>query len=408
VTDKIRQLLSAADVSLYEATTAEDAESMRTSRNECAGALTRSAVHISPEEQSAWWQTLNRAFFTPYVVTYKGEHVGYAIKRLENGRWWLTAGLRAPYRGRGLGFIVFRKLIALTGTPCYLEVNTDNVSALKLYRRLGFKVIDFTEFGATAFFTMELCKPPPLVSIIFGTYNRRQMLTRFLNGLEEHIREVPYEIVVCDGGSTDGSREMLAERDNVLLIGERRLEGAVKAFNQCYALSRGEYVALLNDDLVVCDRGIDEAALHMESHRMVGQVAMGFKQGNHNAMIAGSLPGHIFANLGVTRRDAADLVRFITGGIWPAVYYTYGADTELSCWIERLGLEIFPIRRSCFHDLLAPDALRQANAKAKVSHRDNRTFWERWWDVKCLRPKGPAPRVTPNELTRLEQVEAQA
>ncbi len=50
----------------------------------------------------------------------------------------------------------------------------------------------------------------PDVSILLGTYNRFDHLSKAVRSIREACVEVRYEIVVCDGGSTDGSRAPLA------------------------------------------------------------------------------------------------------------------------------------------------------------------------------------------------------
>ena len=57
------------------------------------------------------------------------------------------------------------------------------------------------------------------VAVILGTYNRKQHLERALASVRSAVGSLPYEIVVVDGGSTDGSREWLAGEADVVLIG---------------------------------------------------------------------------------------------------------------------------------------------------------------------------------------------
>ena len=53
--------------------------------------------------------------------------------------------------------------------------------------------------------------PEPLVSVVIPTWNGRHLLERCLDSLREQ-RYLPKEIVVVDGGSRDGTHELLTSR----------------------------------------------------------------------------------------------------------------------------------------------------------------------------------------------------
>lgn len=80
-----------------------------------------------------------------------GRPVGYGGISLEQGRWWLTAGLVPEARGRGLGTQIFSFLtyIALGfRSEAWLKVYSVNEAARRLYRKLGFEYVgEVTDFG---------------------------------------------------------------------------------------------------------------------------------------------------------------------------------------------------------------------------------------------------------------------
>ncbi|MCH8253471.1 MAG: glycosyltransferase, partial [Planctomycetes bacterium] len=47
-----------------------------------------------------------------------------------------------------------------------------------------------------------------MVSIVVPTFNRRERLARCLDRIRQNV-ETPCEVLVVDGGSTDGTREWL-------------------------------------------------------------------------------------------------------------------------------------------------------------------------------------------------------
>jgi len=91
----------------------------------------------------------------------------------------------------------------------------------------------------------------PIVSVIIPSWNRRDLLAACLRGLFAQTGE-PFEVIVVDNGSTDGSADSVAAEwgGRVRLIRNARNEGYARAVNQGIAASRGEFIATLNNDAV--------------------------------------------------------------------------------------------------------------------------------------------------------------
>lgn len=203
----------------------------------------------------------------------------------------------------------------------------------------------------------------PTVSVIFGTFNRQEALVNVVGDIRRSCRNGPsYEIVVCDGGSTDGSREWLAAQKDVVLVGKRSLDGAVDAYNHAFAVSRGEYILALNDDCRF-EGSIPRLIMLLREHGDRAQIALRFKHDHKlhiNTVHFGTKSE--YANYSLTHRRLAKLVEYIQGGYWSPVYYTYGGDVELSMWIWALGLPVVPSGEAMeVDDLPAQDDLRTRN-----------------------------------------------
>jgi glycosyltransferase involved in cell wall biosynthesis len=83
-------------------------------------------------------------------------------------------------------------------------------------------------------------------SIITPTFNRRDMLAEALDSVAR--QEWPeIEHIVVDGGSTDGTLELVAGHPEIRLIGGPD-EGVYDALNKGIAAATGDVVALLNSD----------------------------------------------------------------------------------------------------------------------------------------------------------------
>ena len=91
------------------------------------------------------------------------------------------------------------------------------------------------------------------ISVVVVTWNRRDLLQSCLQSLSRQQLNKPFEVIVVDNGSDDGSAEMV-EREftgsalRVRLIRNPTNYGFCAANNQGFAASSGEFVALLNND----------------------------------------------------------------------------------------------------------------------------------------------------------------
>jgi GT2 family glycosyltransferase len=90
----------------------------------------------------------------------------------------------------------------------------------------------------------------PDVSILIVNWNTRVAVLRCLDALAIGIDDdLAYEVIVVDNGSVDGSAELLAKRNDIILIANEENLGFAGGVNQAYRRSTGELVLLLNSDV---------------------------------------------------------------------------------------------------------------------------------------------------------------
>ncbi|MEW6741223.1 MAG: glycosyltransferase family 2 protein [Planctomycetota bacterium] len=90
------------------------------------------------------------------------------------------------------------------------------------------------------------------LSIVILSWNTRELLSRCLESLLAGPRSLPFEIIVVDNASTDGSAAMVREIfPEVRLVENERNEGYARGNNIGIRAARGEYVLLLNSDTEV-------------------------------------------------------------------------------------------------------------------------------------------------------------
>jgi glycosyltransferase involved in cell wall biosynthesis len=85
------------------------------------------------------------------------------------------------------------------------------------------------------------------ISVIIPTHNRAQVLPRALDSVLAQTL-APAEIIVVDDGSTDGTRELMAEQYPQCIYLEQPNSGVSSARNRGIEAARGEWIAFLDSD----------------------------------------------------------------------------------------------------------------------------------------------------------------
>lgn len=98
----------------------------------------------------------------------------------------------------------------------------------------------------------------PVLSILVISYNTRAMTLDCLRSVVAETR-TPYELIVLDNASADGSAEAIAaEFPEVRLIASRENLGFAEGNNVAARQARGEYLLLLNPDTLVLRGALDK------------------------------------------------------------------------------------------------------------------------------------------------------
>ncbi len=91
-------------------------------------------------------------------------------------------------------------------------------------------------------------KNEPLISVITVVLNNQKYLTKSINSvLKQSYKN--FELIIIDGGSTDGTLEILRKNNNKIdfWISEKD-KGLYDAMNKGIRLSRGSIISILNSD----------------------------------------------------------------------------------------------------------------------------------------------------------------
>ena len=107
------------------------------------------------------------------------------------------------------------------------------------------------------------------VSVVIPTFNRLEVLAEVLHALEFQQGAPPFEVVVVDDGSSDGTSAWLRSRtfNLPLRVLSQENRGPAAARNTGVAVAQGQWVAFLGDDTVPSPGWL---AAHREAHRRHG------------------------------------------------------------------------------------------------------------------------------------------
>ena len=214
----------------------------------------------------------------------------------------------------------------------------------------------------------------PLVSVVLGTYNRLPFLQSTITSIRASKIDFSYEVIVVDGGSTDGTIEWLtAQRDIILIVQHnhetvgaktRRKRGWGYFMNLGFKCAEGRYICLISDDSVVhpdtLSNGVKRFDRELASGRRMGGVAFYWRSWPQEQQyrVSSTLSNFRMINHGLFLREAVEAV----GWIDHLRYDFYCADGDLALKLWHAGYEIDACENALLeHFEHADSSMRQQN-----------------------------------------------
>jgi GT2 family glycosyltransferase len=175
--------------------------------------------------------------------------------------------------------------------------------------------------------------------ILVATYNRLHLLRRVVDSIIRGTR-CSFEIIVIDGGSTDGTIEYLKSHPDITPVFQGKLLGTARAYNRVWRHIESKYTCWLSDDTEVVEGSLDLAVNILESNPEIGMVGLKMKDvvgpwKNVPYMGSVSMYGIINCNHGVLRVDSLRSV-----GYFNESYRAYMIDPDLTASILCTGKSV--------------------------------------------------------------------
>lgn len=104
----------------------------------------------------------------------------------------------------------------------------------------------------------------PYLSIIIPVYDDKEGLRQTLISLEKQKGEHPFEVIIADNGSSDGTWELAQEysqkREHFFAIQESEIQSSYGARNRGLTLVRGEVIAFIDANMTVESTYVEKVA----------------------------------------------------------------------------------------------------------------------------------------------------
>lgn len=246
-------------------------------------------------------------------------------------------------------------------------------------------------------------KAVDMVSVVIGSYQRKNFLQKVIESIRNNGIRIPYEFIVIDGGSTDGSIEWLIQQKDIITIVQHN-RGPIDGkpirrkswgyfMNLGFKSAQGKYIVMLSDDCLLLPEAVNkgiECYLENEKRRKkIGGIAFYFRNwpSEDNYYVQRTLGGKLMVNHGIFINTALEDVGYADEDN----YMFYKADGDLCLKLWQAGYEIIDCDQSFVEHFFDENELvRKTNYE--ILDKDRKAYLKKWKNIYYF-PKKPDLRA---------------
>ena len=217
------------------------------------------------------------------------------------------------------------------------------------------------------------------ISICVPTYNRLEFIKKFVDSIRNGIGDYPYEIIVGDGGSNDGTIEYLKKQKDVTVVEMGGLTGGVKAYNACFKKAKYEYIFWPSDDFLLVPETLIKCCNLMDKHPEVGMVSPKFIESKYSNFpnVARWNNRIVISKTHVFRTSVLKEI-----GLLDDTFKTYYVDADSTLAVLNKGYTTMFTREVGAIHLRVEDETRKGNnVNSELEEKEENYYTTKWKDL---------------------------